>query len=240
MDSGQVAVNIAGIRGRIATAAARAGREPSAVKLVAVTKTHPAQAILDVVAAGVEDIGENKVQEAAAKFAEIEAQGLASGIRRHLVGHLQTNKAKAAVASFDLIHSVDSLRLARELDRHASATGRPCHILLEANVSGETSKFGLLPEALAGEAAQYTALPNVRVEGLMTMAPFVDDAKVIRRVFRALRELHDEIASIVRTSGGYFGPELSMGMTNDFEIAVEEGSTLVRVGTAIFGSREPA
>lgn len=237
---GHIADNVAEVKERIAKAAARAGRDPGAITLVAVSKTHPVEAVREALGAGITDFGENKVQEAVAKFGGLAGPGAVPEFRRHLVGHLQTNKAKIAVREFDLIHAVDSLRLATELDRHAAAAGRACSVLLEANVSGEESKFGFTPGALEAEFEAMTRLPSLRVEGLMTMAPFVDDESVLRRVFGALKSLSDKLGDRAERIGTHFGHELSMGMTNDFEIAVEEGSTMVRVGTAIFGRREVA
>ena len=232
-----IAQRVAVVRQRIADAASRAGRDPATVRLVAVTKTQPADAVAAAVAAGVTDIGENKVQEAVGKLTQLGWTGPAP-VRRHLIGHLQTNKAKLAVQYFDIIHSVDSARLARELNRHALAAGLTCHILLEVNVSGEQSKFGLPPAGVAGVLAEVASeCPALRVEGFMTMAPFEADPQATRPVFARLRELAAQWRADAACQGRYVGGELSMGMTNDFEVAIEEGATLVRIGTAIFGAR---
>ncbi len=243
-----IARNIAAVRARIAAAADRVGRDPAAVTLVAVTKTQPPEAVAAALAAGVADFGENRVQEAAEKMPLVEAAGL----RWHLIGHLQRNKARKAAAIFDLIHSLDSVRLAETLDRyvevdaplHTYGTSRRLPVLLQVNIAGEAQKEGFElagglgnREALPGfweDVARILGLQHLDVRGLMTIAPYVADPEQVRPVFRALRELRDELA--VRFPAASW-QELSMGMTGDFEVAVEEGATLVRVGTAIFGER---
>lgn len=244
-DAERIRLNIATIHERIAAAAMRVGCEPAAVTLVAVTKTHPSATIRAAAAAGVRDVGENRVQEASEKYAECANEPL----RWHLIGHLQRNKARRAAEIFDLIHSVDSLRLAETLDRYVAEGARDrskgrLPILLQVNVAGETQKEGFdLPGGLANQAglpgffeavAQIVALEHVEVRGLMTIAPYVEQPEQVRPVFRALRELRDELATRFPAAAWH---ELSMGMTGDFEIAVEEGATLVRVGRAIFGER---
>lgn len=215
-----IAANLAAVRERIAAAAARAGRDLGEVRLIAVTKTQSAECVRAAIAAGVADIGENYVHEAEAKRAA--AGGHA---RWHLIGHLQGNKARRALEVFDMIHTADSLALGAALARHAAARGVPARVLVEVNVGGEVSKSGVapaeLPELLAGLRD-----PHLRVEGLMTVPPPGSPAAA-RRCFRELRALRDAAGLA----------ELSMGMSDDFEIAVEEGATIVRVGRAIFGER---
>jgi len=215
---------------RIAAAAKRAGRDPSSVRLVVVTKTVDADRIREAVSAGATVLGENRVQEAKEK---IEALGTAAAW--HLIGHLQKNKAKHAVKLFDLIHSVDNLELAAEIDKQAAKLGKVQDILIEVNIAGEASKEGMAVKgtpALASGAARFN---NISVKGLMTMPPYSDNPEDSRPYFRKLRELAKAIAkeNIPNVSMA----ELSMGMSGDFEVAVEEGATLVRVGTAIFGDR---
>lgn len=217
-----IAENLCRVRERVATACERAGRSPDEVTIVGVSKTFPPEAIAEACRAGLTDIGENRVQEAQRKILPLESQGLHP--RWHLVGHLQTNKVKTALGLFAIIHSIDSLRLAEALSRRAA---QPVPVLLEVNVAGEASKFGLAPEEVAQAYRQITALPNLDVQGLMTVEPFVPDPEEVRPVFRRLRELRDELGL----------RELSMGMTDDFEVAIEEGTTMVRIGRAIFGPR---
>jgi pyridoxal phosphate enzyme (YggS family) len=232
LGSADIALNLKLVRERMAAAAHRAGRNAQHVKLVAVTKTHSVGMIEAAIAAGVTDIGENKVQEALEKKAELDAKG--TSVTWHLIGHLQSNKAKLAVQHFELIHSVDSLALAQEIDRQATKLGKQQRILLQLNVSGEESKFGIDPTA-AGEFADgvLQSCANLRVEGLMTMAPFSDNPEDARPHFRALKQLSYELRA-----KHCLGAELSMGMTGDFEVALQEGATLVRIGSAIFGHRE--
>jgi len=187
---------------------------------VAVSKSFPAQAIEEAVAAGIAHIGENRVQEAVAKIPSLRHLP----VTWHMVGHLQTNKAKTALELFDIIQSMDSLRLAEVLSRRAE---RPIPVLLEVNVAGEASKFGLSPQEVLQTAEAVARLPHLDVRGLMTIAPLVGDPEEVRPVFRELRRLRDALGL----------PELSMGMTDDFEVAIEEGATLVRIGRAIFGER---
>jgi len=223
--------NIRHIREVIAEAARRSGRPASAIRLMAVTKTVDDDRILAAIRAGVEIIGENYVQEAKRK---IEKLGTAS--EWHLIGRLQTNKAKYAVHLFDMIHSVDRMELAVELDRRARAAGRVIPILIEVNVSGEETKSGVpLVEALDLVRAMVS-LQNLSIQGLMTMPPWFDDPEEARPCFRALRELRDKIAgeAIPRVEMR----ELSMGMTEDYAVAIEEGATIVRIGRGIFGERE--
>jgi hypothetical protein len=225
-----VAQNILVIRERIASACQRVGRQPEEVTLVAVTKTVPVPIIREALAAGVKIIGENRVQEAEEKFAE-----LGSEATWHLVGHLQTNKVKKALSIFSVIQSADSLRLAQEIQRHAETTGQVNEIYMEVNASGEASKFGVEPQLAPKLAQQIAELPNLQLRGLMTIGALTADETRLRNCFRRLRELRDEI------NAAHFGnvemQTLSMGMTDDFEVAIEEGSTMVRIGRAIFGER---
>lgn len=215
-----IAERVAHVRQRVERAAERAGRSSTDVTIVAVSKGFPPAAIDQAVAAGIAHVGENRVQEAAAKI--IALRGLP--VTWHLVGHLQTNKAKTALELFDIIHSVDSLHLAEVLSRRAQ---RPLPILLEVNVAGEPSKFGFPPDEVAAAADAVTRLPHLDLRGLMTVAPLVSNPEAVRPVFRQLRRLRDALGL----------RELSMGMTDDFEVAIEEGATLVRIGRAIFGER---
>jgi pyridoxal phosphate enzyme (YggS family) len=234
------------VRERIAAAARRAGRPVEEITLVAVTKTQPARLIAQALAAGVHDLGENRVQEAIEKIDLLAAER--ARIRWHLIGHLQRNKARQAAAGFDCIHSVDSLRLAEALDRHVDGLSlvgqRRLPVLLQVNVSGEASKEGFdLPGGVANSAAmpaflaqveRIVALPRLQVQGLMTIAPLGVDPQQARPTFHSLRLLRDELARRFPAAGW---EQLSMGMTDDFEVAIEEGATLVRVGRAIFGER---
>ena len=216
------------VRERIERARQRAGRADP-VTLVAVTKTHPAEVVRMAVEAGIGDVGENRVQEMDDKVGEIGRDA----VRWHLIGHLQRNKAARAVALADLVHSLDSLRLAEALSAEAVKAGTAVRALVQVNTSGEASKFGFAADAALDQIGRMAALPGLRLEGMMTMAPFTDDEAVIRRTFAAARRLCEEAARQVPG----FGRHLSMGMSNDFEAAVEEGSTLVRVGSTLFGER---
>jgi pyridoxal phosphate enzyme (YggS family) len=219
--------NVGGVRSRIAAAAARAGRDPDSVRLVAITKIVPAEIVDFLPAVGIADAGESRIQEASAKLSEIRAE-----LTWHLVGHLQRNKVRAALSLFSLIHSVDSERLLDALARHAGEAGRRVPVLLQVNVSREGQKFGFEVEDVRAALAHAARNDDVEVTGLMGMAPWVSDPEEARPAFRALREIRDD----ANHGSWYREPlaELSMGMTNDFEIAVEEGATMVRVGTALF------
>jgi hypothetical protein len=223
-----IAENLAAIRGRIDAAALRAGRDPFAVELVAVSKTHPAERILEAAEEGQVIFGENRVQEALVKI-----PALPGRLRWHLIGHLQSNKVRKALPLFELIHGVDSAELARDIDRIGGELGLHPRVLLEVNVSGEGSKHGFEPEALERQLDGLLSLPRVQVEGFMTMAPLAPEAEASRPFFAKLRELRDRLA----VRAGIPLPILSMGMSGDFEVAVEEGATLVRVGSSIFGNR---
>jgi PLP dependent protein len=219
-----VAGNLERVRDRLARAAERAGRPPRDILLIAVSKTVDVERIRAAVAAGVSALGENRVQEAKSKIAE-----LGRPAAWHLIGHLQSNKVKDAVELFDVIHSLDRVELAHELERRAGARGQVVETLLQVNVGAEASKGGVAPDAVAEALDTVGKLPHVRVRGLMTIPPEVERADDARRWFRQLRELGERHGL----------RELSMGMSHDFEVAVEEGATMVRVGTAIFGPRPP-
>ena len=209
----------------------RAGRSPDEVAVVGVSKTFPAALVAEAWRAGLADVAENRVQEAAGKIPQVGALGAQP--RWHLVGHLQTNKVKTALGLFDIIHSVDSLRLAEAISRQAEQTALrqagPAPVLLEVNVGGEASKFGFTPAEAGPAVEQMARLPGLSVQGLMTVAPLSAGPEEVRPVFRELRHLRDALGL----------RHLSMGMTDDFEVAIEEGATMVRIGRAIFGPREP-
>lgn len=223
--------NIEQVLERVDRAAGRAGRKPEEITLVAVTKTVPPELIREAVALGLKDLGENRVQELLKK------QPLLSDleINWHLIGHLQRNKAKYVFNRVKLIHSLDSLELARELDKRAGSAGSVVDVLVEVNVAQESTKFGLLVEQVPSFFKEVVGFEHLRILGLMTVAPLVDDPEEVRPVFRRLRELSKEVEALrlPRVEMRY----LSMGMSNDFEVAIEEGSNMVRIGTAIFGPR---
>ena len=227
--------NVHRVQDRIANAAARAGRDPASIVLVAVSKTQPVEALLEAYALGVRHFGENRVEEAAIKIPACQQAIPDSLAVFHMIGHLQSRKAEDAVALFDRVHSVDSLKLAQRLDRFAASYNKVLPILLEVNVSGEVSKYGFdhtRREELFSAVESIALLTQVRLEGLMTMAPLVAEPERTRPIFRGLRDLRDALEAkyaSVRL------PQLSMGMTDDFEVAIEEGATLVRIGRAIFG-----
>lgn len=224
-----IAANLAAVRSRIDDAARRVGRDPGGITLVAISKMNPAEKVLAAIEAGQLVFGENRIQEALPKM---DALGK-SGARWHLVGHLQTNKARQAVGRFELIHSVDTVRLIEELNERASAARVVQNILLQINVSGEASKFGADPEDLDALLDALSHAPHVSAQGLMTIPPFTDDPETSRPHFIRLRELLNAIPQTAPLSAR----KLSMGMSDDFEVAIEEGATHVRVGTAIFGAR---
>jgi pyridoxal phosphate enzyme (YggS family) len=223
-----VAENVSAVQAEIARAAEKAGRKASDLLLLAVAKTFPVTVVEEAYDAGLRHFGESRVQEAKAKIPQ-----LPGDIRWHLVGHLQTNKAREAVELFEMVHSVDSLKLASELEKWADRASKRLAILLEVNVAGEASKFGLPPELVIETAKQIGAFRRLELQGLMTVPPFAKEKETTRPFFRRLRELKNETEEAL----GIFLPHLSMGMSHDFEIAVEEGATIVRVGTAIFGER---
>ena len=231
---------LAEVRRRIDESARGRGRAPGEVRLIAVSKTHPAQIVDEAIGAGARDFGENRVQEAAEKRALIQN---ANGVRWHLIGHLQANKARRAVQTFDYIHSLDSLALAARLDRLCEEEKRArLPVLIQVDLSGEATKSGVPESELRAVARAVSESAHLRLAGLMTLPPFFDDAEAVRPFFRRLRELRDELreqnAFAEKDERGFGGGELSMGMTHDYPIAIEEGATIVRVGTAIFGTRK--
>lgn len=225
-----IAENIAGIRRRLNAAAARAGRDPDSVRLMAVSKTVEPDRVRQAIGAGITLLGENYVQEAREKIPVI-----GHGVEWHMIGHLQTNKVKYVVNLFDWIHSVDRLELAQELDKRAGQNSRTLKVMIEVNVSGEASKSGAEPSQVLELVRQIAALPHLQVRGLMTMPPYSDQPETSRPFFIELRRLRDDIARTALPNISM--DELSMGMTDDFEVAIEEGATIIRVGRAIFGER---
>lgn len=225
-----IANRLRNIQARITAAALQAGREPASVHLVAVSKTRPAADIIEAFAAGQTVFGENYVQEFTAKQAEVP-----EAVEWHFIGHLQSNKVKYIAGLVTLIHSVDRLSLAQEISRQWGKLGRCCDILLQVNIAGEASKSGTTEAEALQLVRELALLPHVRVRGLMTMPPFFDDPEAARPFFAALRRLSQVIAAA--NIPGVVMDELSMGMSGDFEAAIQEGATLVRVGTSIFGSR---
>jgi len=223
-----LAENLETIRQRMRAACERAGRAPESVTLLAVSKTHPPESVRAAVDCGQMLFGESKIQEAKAKIPLCPGK-----CRWHFIGHLQSNKVRDAVELFQMIESVDSLSLAREISKRCEQSGKTMPVLLEVNVAGESSKFGYAPERLLAELKEMNALPKIEIHGLMAVPPFVTDADKVRPYFRRLRELKVECEKIL----GAPLPHLSMGMSGDFDVAIEEGATLVRIGTALFGPR---
>jgi pyridoxal phosphate enzyme (YggS family) len=226
-----IAENLARVRAEIAAAAEKSGRAVSDVVLIAISKTHEAEKVRAAFDAGQEIFGESRVQEARAKIPL-----LPSAARWHFVGRLQKNKIRHALPLFELFHSVDSIELAREMDRIAGEEGLRPRVLLEVNLAGEGSKIGFAPDSLRAQMEALLELPRLTIEGLMTIPPLAPEAEPSRQYFIALRELRDQFATQFKVNL----PQLSMGMSGDFLVAIEEGATLVRVGTAIFGKRTPA
>jgi pyridoxal phosphate enzyme (YggS family) len=225
-----LAANIDHVRSRIAEAAIRVGRAPEEITLVAVSKTMPVELVRMAYNLGVTDFGENRVQEALPKIAAFHPQGL----HWHMIGHLQSNKAAKVVNTFYCVHSVDSLHLAQTLSRHAGEQGKRLSVLLQVNISGEASKEGVSLAETPELARQVVALPHIHIDGLMTIAPLAGDPEQVRPVFRALRLLREQLrAELPQCSWQH----LSMGMTDDYSVAIEEGATIVRIGRAIFGER---
>jgi pyridoxal phosphate enzyme (YggS family) len=226
-------VRLEDVRTRIDAAARRSQRRPEEITLVAVSKTQPAQIVSEAIAAGMTDFGENRVQEADAKIVTVGR----NAARWHLIGHLQSNKARRAVVLFDVIHSLDSVELAQKLDRLCAEEGREeLPVLIQVDLGHEATKTGADETEVRSIAKAVTGGEHLRLAGLMTLPPFFDEAERARPFFRKLRKLRDQLAS-----QGVFGDragELSMGMTHDYEIAIEEGATIVRIGTAIFGERQ--
>jgi hypothetical protein len=224
-----LAENLDSIQQRIRAACDRAGRAPDSVTLLAVTKGQPPDVVNEAGKLGLVFFGENKIQDAKAKIP------LCAGrLRWHFIGHLQTNKCRDAVELFEMIQSVDSLHVAQEISKRADLAAKTMPILLEVNLAGEASKFGYRPDAVEAELNQINALPRIEVHGLMTVPPWTANAENVRPVFRQLRELKQRCEQIL----GAPLPHLSMGMTGDFEVAIEEGATIVRIGTALFGPRK--
>lgn len=223
-----IADNLERVRERIGNAAVRAGRDASEVTVIAVTKTHGPEIVTAAIEAGIIDIGENRIQE----FLE-KSERVSLPCRWHLVGHLQTNKVTKAVGRFALVHSVDSIKLAGRLSRVSAERGIETDILLEVNTSSEESKFGLSPGETVDAFGRISELPDLRVKGLMTVGPWVEDEGILRTAFSQLRGLKEEIER-----SGISLEHLSMGMTDDFEAAIEEGSTMVRLGRVLFGKRD--
>jgi PLP dependent protein len=224
------------INQRIAVACERAGRQVSEITLVAVSKTIPAARIREAIEAGVSTLGESRVQEAAAKIPELLQLCDERKVQWHLIGHLQSNKARRAVELFDAVHSVDDLKLAERLDRFAAESGRRLPIFIEVNIGGEESKSGVAPGAVLPLCEQIGKLQSLELKGLMAVPPFSDNAEDARPFFRQLRLLRDE-ARQSGAAGARFN-DLSMGMSDDFEVAIEEGATFVRIGSALFGERQ--
>ena len=220
---------LAAIQERVAAAASKSGREPAGIRLVAATKSQPPETVAELFTLGIRDVGENRVQEAAAKQDALGSRGI-----WHFIGHLQKNKAHAATHRFDWVQSVDSLDLAQALSRGAVNLGRTISILIQVNVSGESSKFGVAPEGAEKLAREINGLPGLELQGFFTIAPYADDPEASRPVFAGLREIRD----LVQKNTGFVLPVLSMGMSHDFMIAIEEGSTMIRIGTALFGPRK--
>jgi hypothetical protein len=230
----EIPSRLAAIRDRMESACRRAGRPPADVTLVAVTKTRTVEEVSSVVAAGVTDLGENRVQEAEEKLPALKALETRDGVtpRWHLVGHLQKNKVKKAVALFDRIHSLDSLELGHRIDRAAEEIGKVQPVLVQVDLASEPTKFGLPENELLPTLENLTGLRRLRVDGLMVLPPFVPNPEAVRTYFRRLRDLGAEAFG-----RGLAGRELSMGMSHDFEVAIEEGATFIRLGTALFGPR---
>ncbi len=239
--------NASNILKRMSYAAMRAGRGPDEVKLIAVTKTIDIETIKEAIGAGLRIFGENRVQEARDKISNLKSEitppapplnkgGTIGGLEWHLIGHLQKNKAKYAVRLFDLIHTVDSVELAEEINRQAEKIGKIQRILVQVKLSEEETKHGVSEEELIPLLEKIKSFNNVKLEGLMTMPPFFDNPEEAMPYFRRLREIRDNINSLRITH--YALQELSMGMSGDFEVAIEEGATMVRIGAAIFGERE--
>ena len=224
----QISDNLINIHSRMQDAAHRVGRQVLDVRLVAVSKTYPPAVIQEAWNAGQHVFGENRVQDALPKIAELPAKA-----EWHFIGHLQSNKIRKALPAFTLIHGVDNLELAQQINRIAGEMGLTANILLEINVSGEATKFGFSPADLRENLEGLLCLPNIRINGLMTMAPYSEDPETARPVFSKLRILRDELAA----QSGQALPELSMGMSGDFEVAIQEGATIVRIGSSIFGHR---
>ncbi len=225
--------HLASIQERINSAAAKAGRNPQDIKLVTVTKTIELPEIIEAVKSGVRILGESRVQEAQKKVESYELRVLSDKVEWHLIGSLQRNKVKYAVQLFDLIHTIDSIELAEEVDKQARKKEKTQRILVQIKLSEEETKHGVLEKDLMELLDKVSNMKNLKLEGLMTIPLLFEDPELVRPYFRKLREIRDKLSS-----KGYNLPELSMGMSNDFDVAIEEGATMVRVGTAIFGERD--
>jgi pyridoxal phosphate enzyme (YggS family) len=226
-----LAANIASVQQRIASACERAGRPSDSVTLLAVSKNHPPEMVNEAATLGLTLFGENKVQEAKAKIPLCPSR-----LRWHMLGHLQTNKSRDAVELFEMIQSVDSFHLAEEINKRAEQASKTMPVLLEVNAGGEASKFGYRPEQLLADLPRINELARLEIQGLMTVPPWAPNPEKVRPLFRQLRELKSKLEEIL----GAPLEHLSMGMTGDFEVAIEEGATIVRIGTAIFGERKKA
>ena len=227
-----LAARFADVKARVAAAAENCGRKPDEITLIAISKTHPASLIKELIELGATDLGENRVQEAETKIPEVGQRN----VRWHLVGHLQANKARRALNLFDVVHSLDSVDLARRLDRLCVEVGRQSlPVLIQVDLGHEETKSGVDENELPELAETVQQLERLELIGLMTLPPFFEDPKQARPYFRRLRELRDELAR--KAAFGARNGELSMGMTHDFTVAIEEGATMVRIGTAIFGER---
>ncbi len=226
-----LAANLEKIQQRIAAACARAGRDPASVTLLAVSKNQPPEAVQEAAGLGLTLFGESRIQEAKAKIPLCPGR-----LRWQMIGHVQTNKCRDAVELFEMVQSVDSLHLARELDKWADKQSKTMPVLLEVNVAGEATKFGFKPESLLAELNELNALRRLEIQGLMTLAPWNPEPEKVRPVFRRLRELKPQCEAILGAPLAH----LSMGMSDDFEVAIEEGATIVRLGTVLFGPRAPA
>ncbi|MER3523228.1 MAG: YggS family pyridoxal phosphate-dependent enzyme [Ignavibacteria bacterium] len=225
--------NVDTIRRRIEATCARCGRNLDEVTLVAVSKTFPAEAIAEACDAGVRDVGENYVQELLQKREQLSGRS----IRWHFIGHLQSNKVKYLIPWIHLIHAVDNANIAREIDKRAAQAGSTAEVLVEVNTTGEQSKFGIRPEATEAFVRSLAQLAHLRIVGLMTIGPFLPDPEESRPMFRTLRVLKEHLEHLDQPNVAM--RHLSMGMTGDFEVAIEEGATLIRIGTALFGKRTP-
>lgn len=234
MDLEDLPERLCRVEDRVAAACARSGRDPQEILVVGITKGHPARTIVAALEAGLRQIGENRVGEAMEKFSQAAALLERLGATRHMVGHLQRNKARDAVTAFDWIQSVDSMRLARALSGRMEQGRSALPILIEVNAGREAQKHGFAPDEAVERAAEIAALPGLSVRGLMTMAPLTDDEPVVRATFRRARKLFEQMAA-PSDRGGVRADTLSMGMSGDYAVAIEEGSTMLRLGTVLFG-----
>jgi len=227
-----IAQNLALIRKRIDVAAEKAGRDPKEITLVSVTKQATSDQIREVISEDIIDIGENRVQDALLKYNQL-GRDISGRLKWHLIGHLQTNKVKKALEIFDIIHSVDSIKLAKEIDQKAASLDRRVDCFVEVNIAQESSKHGIRPEETQEFIEEASGFSSIHIVGLMAMAPFASDAEMARPYFKKLRSLRDDLLNLNIPNTDI--RELSMGMTQDFEVAIEEGATFVRIGSAIFG-----